>query len=128
MDRVQLSASGSLRGGPLSRGSSAVFFALYGSHLSEAEAIYDGTNGNLAGVRTFIGGTPQHAVLIGMTGAGKSFAMDDLLTQTQAGYDYTVIIEEGLSYKKFTESLGGTPILIHPDGELTLNHSDTPGP
>jgi len=31
-----------------------------------------------------------------MTGAGKSFAMDDLLTQTQAGYDYTVIIEEGL--------------------------------
>ena len=81
----------------------------------------------LAGVRTFIGGTPQHAVLIGMTGAGKSFAMDDLLTQTQAGYDYTVIIEEGLSYKKFTESLGGRPILIHPDGELTINYLDTQG-
>ena len=62
-----------------------------------------------------------------MTGAGKSFAMDDLLTQTQAGYDYTVIIEEGLSYKKFTESLGGRPILIHPDGELTINYLDTQG-
>jgi type IV secretion system protein TrbE len=103
------------------------FSSTFTAHLAEAEAIYDGTNGNLAGVRTFIGGTPQHAVLIGMTGAGKSFAMDDLLTQTQAGYDYTVIIEEGLSYKKFTESLGGRPILIHPDGELTLNYLDTQG-
>ncbi len=103
------------------------FSSTFTAHLAEAEAIYDGTNGNLAGVRTFIGGTPQHAVLIGMTGAGKSFAMDDLLTQTQAGYDYTVIIEEGLSYKKFTESLGGTPILIHPDGQLTLNYLDTQG-
>ena len=103
------------------------FSSTFTAHLAEAEAIYDGTNGNLAGVRTFIGGTPQHAVLIGMTGAGKSFAMDDLLTQTQAGYDYTVIIEEGLSYKKFTESLGGRPILIHPDGELTINYLDTQG-
>jgi len=103
------------------------FSSTFTAHLAEAEAIYDGTNGNLAGVRTFIGGTPQHAVLIGMTGAGKSFAMDDLLTQTQAGYDYTVIIEEGLCYKKFTESLGGRPILIHPDGELTLNYLDTQG-
>ena len=103
------------------------FSSTFTAHLAEAEAIYDGTNGNLAGVRTFVGGTPQHAVLIGMTGAGKSFAMDDLLSQTQLGYDYTVIIEEGLSYKKFTESLGGTPILIHPDGELTLNYLDTQG-
>ena len=103
------------------------FSSTFTAHLAEAEAIYDGTNGNLAGVRTFVGGTPQHAVLIGMTGAGKSFAMDDLLSQTQLGYDYTVIIEEGLSYKRFTESLGGTPILIHPDGELTLNYLDTQG-
>ena len=103
------------------------FSSTFTAHLAEAEAIYDGTNGNLAGVRTFIGGTPQHAVLIGMTGAGKSFAMEDLLSQTQPGYHYTVIIEEGLSYKRFTESLGGRPILIHPDGELTLNYLDTQG-
>ncbi|HUB68135.1 MAG TPA: hypothetical protein VL981_11685 [Candidatus Methylacidiphilales bacterium] len=103
------------------------FSSAFTAHLAEAEAIYDGTNGNLAGVRTFIGGTPQHAVLIGMTGAGKSFAMDDLLSQTQLGYHYTVIIEEGLSYKKFTESLGATPILISPDAQLTLNYFDTQG-
>ena len=68
------------------------FSSTFTAHLAEAEAIYDGTNGNLAGVRTFIGGTPQHAVLIGMTGAGKSFAMDDLLTQTQAGYRYLAVL------------------------------------
>lgn len=103
------------------------FTSTFTAHLSEAEAIYDGTNGNLVGVRTFIGGTPQHAVLLGMTGAGKSHFMEDLLTQTQLHYHYNVIIEEGLSYKGFTESLGEKPIIIHPDGELTLNYLDTQG-
>lgn len=97
------------------------------AHLGEAEAIYDGTNGNLVGVRTFVGGTPQHSVLIGMTGAGKSYHMNDLLGQTQLYYHYNVIIEEGLSYKEFTQNLGETPILIHPDGQLTINYLDTQG-
>jgi hypothetical protein len=101
------------------------FSSTFTAHLKDAEAIYDGTNGNLVGVKTFVGGSPQHSVLIGMTGAGKSYHMDDLLSQTQLYYDYNVIIEEGLSYKKFTESLGEKPILIHPDGELTINYLDT---
>ena len=79
------------------------------------------------GVRTFVGGTPQHTVLLGMTGAGKSYHMHDLLSQTQLYYHYNVIIEEGLSYKQFTESLGEKPIIIHPDGQLTLNYLDTQG-
>jgi hypothetical protein len=101
------------------------FSSTFTAHLKDAEAIYDGTNGNLVGVKTFVGGTPQHSVLIGMTGAGKSYHMDDLLSQTQLYYHYNVIIEEGLSYKKFTESLGEKPILIHPDGQLTINYLDT---
>lgn len=103
------------------------FSSTFTAHLGEAEAIYDGTNKNLAGVRTFVGGTPQHSVLIGMTGAGKSYFMEDLLLQTQARYHYNVIIEEGFSYKRFTEALGETPIIIHPDGQLTLNYLDTQG-
>jgi hypothetical protein len=101
------------------------FSSTFTAHLKDAEAIYDGTNGNLVGVQTFVGGSPQHSVLIGMTGAGKSYHMDDLLSQTQLYYHYNVIIEEGLSYKKFTESLGEKPILIHPDGQLTINYLDT---
>jgi hypothetical protein len=31
--------------------------------LAEAEAIYDGANGNLVGVKTFASGAPQHGVM-----------------------------------------------------------------
>ncbi|AWI09630.1 hypothetical protein [Ereboglobus luteus] len=104
------------------------FSSTFTGHLAEAEAIYDGAQqGNLVGLRTFIGNppTPQHAVLLGATGAGKSVHMCDLLEQTAAYYDYTVIIEEGLSYAKYTEAMGERPILLHPDGDLTINYLDT---
>ena len=70
-------------------------------HLKTAEAIYDGPNNNLIGVETFSGSkdnqSPQHAVLLGMSGAGKSVTVCDLLSQTEGYFAYTVIIEEGLS-------------------------------
>ena len=40
---------------------------------------------------------------------------------------YTLIVEEGLSYKPFTEELGETPIVVQPDSPLTLNYFDTLG-
>ena len=105
------------------------FSATFTGHLSEAEAIYDGSQNNLVGLRTFLGTppTPQHTVLIGATGAGKSVHMRDFLEQTAHSYDYTVIIEEGLSYEKFTKALGERPIVLHPDGDLTINYFDTGG-
>ena len=58
-------------------------------HLKTAEAIYDGPANNLVGVETFSGSkdnlSPQHAVLLGMSGAGKSVTVCDLLSQTE-GY------------------------------------------
>jgi type IV secretion system protein TrbE len=103
------------------------FSATFTGHLAEAEAIYDGAQGNLVGLRTFLGNpaTPQHAVLLGATGAGKSVTMCDLLAQTAAYYHHSVFIEEGLSYADFTRSMGETPIIIHPDGDLTINYFDT---
>jgi hypothetical protein len=103
------------------------FSATFTGHLAEAEAIYDGTQNNLVGLRTFLGNppTPQHAVLLGATGAGKSVTMRDFLEQTAPPYGYTVIIEEGLSYADFTKALGEQPILLHPDGDLTVNYFDT---
>jgi hypothetical protein len=105
------------------------FSATFTGHLAEAEAIYDGSQNNLVGLRTFLGTppTPQHTVLIGATGAGKSVHMRDFLEQTAAYYDYTVIIEEGLSYEPFTRALGERPIILHPDGDLTINYFDTGG-
>ncbi len=103
------------------------FSATFTGALDCAEAIYDGSHHNLVGVSTEMRGSPQHAVLLGMTGAGKSAAMHDLLLQTGAFFDYTVIIEEGLSYRPFTEALGETPIIVHPDAALTINYLDTQG-
>ena len=55
--------------------------------------------------------------------------MCDLLSQTEAFYDYTVIIEEGLSYAGYTRTVepGARPIIIQPDGDLTINYLDTHG-
>jgi hypothetical protein len=103
------------------------FSATFTGALDCAEAIYDGSHRNLVGISTETRGSPQHAVLLGMTGAGKSASMHDLLLQTGAFFDYTVIIEEGLSYRPFTEALGETPIIVHPDAALTINYLDTQG-
>jgi hypothetical protein len=102
-------------------------------HLKTAEAIYDGPSNNLVGIETFSGGggsaSPQHAVLLGMSGAGKSVTVCDLLSQTEGYFAYTVIIEEGLSYGIYTQTVeeGARPIIIHPDGDLTINYLDTKG-
>lgn len=103
------------------------FSATFTGNLSEAEALYDGSHGNLVGVSTQAGGSPQHALLFGITGAGKSAFVEDLLWQTAGEFEYTLIAEEGLSYKRYTESLGETPIIVHPDSPLTLNYLDTQG-
>src|SRR5436305_1942187 len=101
--------------------------------VSKAEAIYDRPANKLVGIETFSGGegstSPQHAVLLGMSGAGKSVTMCDLLSQTEGYFAYTVIIEEGLSYGIYTATVeeGARPIIIHPDGDLTINYLDTKG-
>ena len=64
-----------------------------------------------------------------MSGAGKSVTVCDLLSQTEGYFGYTVIIEEGLSYGIYTATVeeGARPIIIHPDGDLTINYLDTKG-
>lgn len=95
--------------------------------LDNPEALYEGADGSLVGVKTFKADTPQHAILIGMTGAGKSVAMIDLLSQTSSYYDYTAIIEEGLSYGFWTMMMGAEPIIITPNSNLSFNYLDTEG-
>ncbi len=103
------------------------FSATFTGYLSEAEALYDGNQSNLVGISTFVDETPQHTVLFGISGAGKSVFMEDLLSQTAHKFDYTVIIEEGLSYERFTSNLNHTPIIVEPDSDLVINYLDTTG-
>lgn len=109
------------------------FSATFTGHLESAEAIYEGAGHNLVGIKTFSGSagnvSPQHAVLIGMSGTGKSVTVCDLLTQTEGYFAYTVIIEEGLSYGIYTQTVdpNAKPIIIQPDGDITINYLDTKG-
>ena len=97
----------------------------YIGDLDAGEAIYHGDHGGIVGIKTFAGSTPQHALMLGMRGAGKSVLVTDILSQTEPFFDYTAIVEEGLSYGTYTKTMGFDPIIIHPDGDLTFNYFDT---
>lgn len=103
------------------------FSATFTGDLENAEAIYDGSQGNLVGIATETNGSPQHMVLLGMTGAGKSAFVEDLLFQTAGDFAHSLLIEEGQSYTRFAKAMGETPVVIHPDAALTLNYFDTQG-
>jgi hypothetical protein len=102
-------------------------------HLDQAEFIYDGTNGNLVGGRTFCGEgnslTPQHAVTIGTMGSGKSVNAIDILTQTEPFFAFTMIADEGCSYSVYTRTVDplAEPIIVQANGKLTMNYLDTRG-
>ena len=99
----------------------------YTGHLEAGEAIYDGEEGNLVGLRAFSGDTPQHAVMLGTTRVGKSSQTIDYLSQTDCFFAFRGIIEEGLSYGTLVQLLGGESLVLHPDGDLCLNYLDTQG-
>jgi hypothetical protein len=101
--------------------------ATFTGHLTGAEAIYNGARGNLVGIRTRLGNTPQHGVLFGMTGAGKSVIVSDLLAQIGHRFGFRLIVEEGLSHGVMTQTQGCEPIVISQNGSLTINYLDTHG-
>ncbi len=96
-------------------------------HLEAGEAIYDGEESTLFGIRTFANGVPQHAIMTGTTRVGKSSQTIDLLSQTDCFFAFRGIVEEGLSYGTFVQLVGGESIVLHPDGDLTINYLDTQG-
>jgi type IV secretion system protein TrbE len=103
------------------------FSSTFTGLLDGAEALFHGATRNVIGFRSFIGSTPQHMLVLGGTGAGKSVAMNAILSQTEHLYDRTILIEEGYSYAMYSRTLGVRPIAIQLDGELTLNYLDTNG-
>jgi len=61
--------------------------------------------GNLVGIKTRLGNTHQHGVLFGMTGAGKSVIVADLLAQIGHRFGFKLILE-GLSHAVLTQTQG----------------------
>lgn len=102
-------------------------------HLEDAEFIFEGANGNLVGGRTFCGEgnsvTPQNAVVLGTTGAGKTVLTISILSQTECYRAFTMIVEEGGAYNVYGKTVDPTaePIIIQANGRLTMNYLDTRG-
>jgi type IV secretory pathway VirB4 component len=106
------------------------FSSTYTGSLLNAEAIYNGEEGNLVGVKQFAGpidkdSDPQHAIIFGKTGSGKSLLIADIVMQTHGFYYYTCIIDYGLSYQKLTKLLGHKPVRLGPSCGITINYFDT---
>jgi hypothetical protein len=101
--------------------------------LAQAEALCDGAAGNLIGLKTFSGSqgseSPLHSIVVGSKGSGKSLEVNDILVQTEPYYDYTVIVDNGLSYGVYTQCVeeGAAPIIIRSNGNYTFNPFDTRG-
>src|SRR5258708_18168397 len=68
-------------------------------------------------------------MIVGSKGSGKSLLVNDILVQTEASYDYTVIVDNGLSYGVYTQCVeeGAAPIIIRSNGHYTFNPFDTRG-
>jgi hypothetical protein len=94
--------------------------ATFTGHLEGAEAIYNGARGNLVGIRSRLGNTPQHGVLFGMTGAGKSVIIADLLAQIGHRFGFRLIVEEGLSHAVLTQTQGCELVIINPNGYYAI--------
>src|ERR1700730_10314297 len=67
-------------------------------HLLSGETLNGGAESNLVGTQSAANGTTQDVTLLGTTGAGKSVSTVDCLLQSEPIYEFTAIIEEGLSY------------------------------
>ena len=96
-------------------------------HLLSGETLNRGAESNLVGTQSFANGMTQHGALLGINGAGKSVSTVDWLLQSEPIYEFTAIIEEGLSYGIYTAAVGGTTIVITPGGRECINYLDTLG-
>ena len=64
----------------------------------------------------FGGADVGHTLILGATGAGKSFALNFLLVQCQHYAPRVLVLDLGGSYKWLTEFMGGGYLELNPDG------------
>ena len=102
--------------------------ATFTGHLGEEQALYDSPAGGLVGVRLMASdGTPQHSMIVGANGSGKSAFLIDLMSQTQCYWGYRFYQEEGLAFATLAQLGGMESLVLRESGERTLNPFDTLG-
>jgi hypothetical protein len=101
--------------------------ATFTGRLDQAEALYDSPKGGLVGLSTQVGQVPQHMLVFGLVGAGKSIWLSDLWAQIAHLFGYILVVEEGLSHGTTVQTAGVEPIILTAGGSVTINYLDTCG-
>jgi len=101
--------------------------ATFTGRLDSAEALYDSPKGGLVGVSTQVGRVPQHMLIFGVVGAGKSILLTDLWAQIAHNFGYILVVEEALSHATTVQTADAQPIVIRAGGMTTINYLDTCG-
>jgi len=97
-------------------------------HLDEAQAFYDSPGGGLVGMRLLAaGGTPQHSMVVGVNGAGKSAFLIDLMSQSDGDWTYRFFQEEGMAFVTQAQLSGMQTLVLRESGDCTVNPFDTFG-
>ena len=101
--------------------------ATFTGRLDNAEALYDSPKGGLVGLSTQVGRVPQHMLVFGVVGAGKSVFLTDWWARSAHNFGYILVVEEGLSHGTTVQTGGAVPIVITASGTITINYLDTGG-
>ena len=97
-------------------------------HLEEAQALYDSPGRSVVGVRLVTAnGTPQHSVVVGVNGSGKSALLMDLMSQSDCDWSYRFFQEEGMAFVTQAQLCGMKSLVLRESGDCTLNPFDTLG-
>lgn len=97
-------------------------------HLAEAQALYDSPGKSVVGVRLVTpNGTPQHSIVVGVNGSGKSALLMDLMSQTDCDWSYRFYQEEGMAFVTQAQLCGMRSLVLRESGDCTLNPFDTLG-
>jgi hypothetical protein len=97
-------------------------------HLEEAQALYDSPAGSVVGVRLVTAnGTPQHSIVVGVNGSGKSALLMDVMSQSDCDWSYRFYQEEGMAFVTQAQLCGMRSLVLRESGDCTLNPFDTLG-
>lgn len=96
---------------------------LYGSFLGTRtpEILLQNRRGEPVGFSIFDSDVAPHAIVTGVSGAGKSFFMNYLLASAALRGAHVVVLDRGHSYRNLCELLGGQYVNFDPDRPLRMN-------
>ncbi len=96
---------------------------LYGSvkGTQTPAQVYLNRRGELVNWDFFDSNTNPHAIIIGASGAGKSFFVNDFILQNARLDSHFFVLDKGDSYKKLCQILGGQYIRFELNEPVTIN-------